>query len=329
VRGHADAETLAAFHEELLPRRKAGQVAAHLATCPRCAALDAQLAEVTALLTHATAPPMPDALTTRIEAALAAEAAARSAARVTDAAPAVPAGAGMNGTPDSPAHGGATRNGAAGARGRRTGWAGRGWSSPGLRIATVAAAVAVVAGGGYTVAQLLSGSPGVRGSGSSSALAPASSLPGASKQKRPVFSGPANGTRPSMERGAIGAPSAATAPAHIISSNTDYEPGHLGAQASAVIAALAPNSGTPPRPTLATPPTRYAPLFPNPQGCVAHVANGQHPLLVDEASYQGHPAMIIVLPATHGAPSKVLVIAPGCTSTTAHVLATATLPTSG
>jgi len=69
VRGHADAETMAAFREGLLSRRKAGQVSAHLAGCPRCAALDTQLAEVTALLTRSTAPPMPDALTARIEAA--------------------------------------------------------------------------------------------------------------------------------------------------------------------------------------------------------------------------------------------------------------------
>ena len=65
MRGHADAETLAAFREGLLSRRKAGQVSAHLAGCPRCAALDGQLAEVTALLTRSAAPPMPDALTAR------------------------------------------------------------------------------------------------------------------------------------------------------------------------------------------------------------------------------------------------------------------------
>jgi len=54
VRGHADAETLAAFREELLSRRKAARVSAHLAACSRCAALDARLAEVSALLTRAT-----------------------------------------------------------------------------------------------------------------------------------------------------------------------------------------------------------------------------------------------------------------------------------
>ena len=41
-------DDLAAFREELLSARKAAQVSAHLAACPRCAALEAQLAEVTA-----------------------------------------------------------------------------------------------------------------------------------------------------------------------------------------------------------------------------------------------------------------------------------------
>ena len=81
MRGHADAATLAAFREELLSARKAAQVSAHLAACPRCAALEAQLAEVTTLLNRATAPPMPDALTARIQAALAAEAVARRPTR--------------------------------------------------------------------------------------------------------------------------------------------------------------------------------------------------------------------------------------------------------
>ena len=317
MRGHADAETLAAFHEELLPRRKTAQVAAHLVTCPRCAALDAQLAEVTALLTHATAPPMPDALAARIEAALAAEAAARGAPQATVPAPAAPA---LNGSPGSA--------GRDGGRGRRAGRAPRGWSSPALRIATVAAAVAVVAGGGYTVAQLLSGGPIPHATGSSGALAPPASGAGASRPKSPVFGGPAD-RRAAPSMGALNHASAATAQAPVITSNTNYQPSSLGAQASTVLATLGIYSGTHPGPALATPPTSYALLFPSPQACAAHVAPGLHPLLIDEAHYQGHPALIIVLPATHTTRSKVLVIAPGCTSTTAHILATATLPPSG
>src|SRR5262252_7980744 len=158
---------LAVFREELLSARKAAQVSAHLAACPRCAALEAQLAEVTTLLNRATAPPMPDALTARIQAALAAEAAARTPAAAPHAAPApaaVPAmqaAAGHNGSQATNGHR------AGDTTGRRTGWRDRGRSWLALRVTAVTAAVAVIAGGGYGVAQLLAGGgPAVTGAAS-------------------------------------------------------------------------------------------------------------------------------------------------------------------
>ena len=72
-----------------------------------------------------------------------------------------------------------------------------------------------------------------------------------------------------------------------------------------------------------------ASLFPDLQACLIHIGNGQHPLLVDLAQYQGHPALVVVLPSANGGRPEARVIAPGCTATTAHVLATATLPRSG
>src|SRR6266576_2684764 len=80
MRGHPDGETIAAFREVLLPARKAARIAAHLAECPRCAEVDAQLAAVTAALARTPTPPMPASLTARLDAVLAAEGAARSAA---------------------------------------------------------------------------------------------------------------------------------------------------------------------------------------------------------------------------------------------------------
>ena len=50
---------------------------------------------------------------------------------------------------------------------------------------------------------------------------------------------------------------------------------------------------------------------------------------MDLAKYQGHPALIVVLPATNGGQPHAQVVAPGCTATTADVLATAPLPRSG
>src|SRR5262249_25078213 len=80
MRGHPDGETIAAFRDDLLPARKAARIAAHLAECPRCAEVDAQLAAVTAALARTPTPPMPASLAARLDAALAAEVAARSAA---------------------------------------------------------------------------------------------------------------------------------------------------------------------------------------------------------------------------------------------------------
>ncbi len=222
MRGHADAETLAAFREELLSRRKAARMSAHLAACPRCAGLDAQLTEVTGLLTRSTAPPMPDALTARIEAAIAAEAVARAATTADGAVAAGTARAGGGagagaGARDGAGAGARARDGAAGGPGQRSGRAARppapGRARLALRVAAVTAAVVVVAGGGYGVSQLLS----------------------------------------------------------------------------------------------------------------MHVTGGKRPLLVDIARYQGHPAAIIVVPATPGT-LQALVVPSDCTAAAPHVLRPITPP---
>jgi hypothetical protein len=72
-----------------------------------------------------------------------------------------------------------------------------------------------------------------------------------------------------------------------------------------------------------------ASLFPDLQACLIYIGNGRDPLLVDLAKYQGHPALVVVLPSANGGRPEARVIAPGCTATTAQVLATATLPRSG
>jgi hypothetical protein len=316
VRGHADAETLAAFREELLSRRKAAQVSAHLAACPRCAALSAELAEVTVLLTHTTAPPMPGALTARIEAALAAEAAARGPAPVTGPVAVGAAAPGTGGRDGARGTGG--QDAARRAGGRWPGWASRGRSRPALRVATVAAAVAVLAGGGYTVAQLLSGNPTVNGATASGASAP-------HRLAKPHLPGMSTGAIRSAAGNAGLSPG--TAPARVVSSGTNYQPAQLAAQASALLKDLGPkNSAAHPGPSLATPPNGYTTIFPDLQACAAHVAGAQHALLVDVARYRGHPAAIILLSAPAGGRPRAVVVAPGCTATTSRTLATAILP---
>jgi hypothetical protein len=322
VRGHADAATLAAFREELLSARKAAQVSAHLASCPRCAALEAQLAEVTALLNRATAPPMPDALTARIQAALAAEAAARTPATAPapEPVPAMSGAAGHGGTQSTNGH----RPGKD--TGRRTRWRDHDRSWLALRVAAVTAAVAVIAGGGYGVAQLLTGSsPAEHGAASGTGAAPNIKVKGpVPRMSAGINAGPASGPG-----GGSDSRTGTLAPL-VISSGTNYQPTSLGAQASAVLKHLN-SSGHPsanPGPSVA-PTTSQASLFPDLQACLIRMSNGQRPQLVDLAHYLGHPALIVVLPGTNGAPPKALVIAPGCTSTTATVLAQAPLPRTG
>ena len=116
----------------------------------------------------------------------------------------------------------------------------------------------------------------------------------------------------------------------VISSGTNYQPASLGAQASAVLKQLTPSAHSSARPVPTLAPSQYqARLFPDLQACLIHIGNGQHPLLVDLAKYQGHPALIVVLPPTNGGQRRALAVAPGCTATTAQILATVQLPRSG
>jgi hypothetical protein len=303
VSGHVSTETLATFREELLPRRKARRVAAHLARCAQCAGLDAQLAGLPALLAGAPAPAMPDALTARITAALAAEAAARSASSPAGAAGAELAGAA------APA--GAGDAGGSG-RGRHSRPPVRDRSRLTLRIAAATAAVAIVGGGGYGVFRLVSSTgpaaPATASSGvrSNAAAAPSVHLP-------PKRSGTA---RSGGEHSAI-----SSAPTeHVVASGTNYQPGQLTTQVNNVLA----HANSPEAPPATTQPT---PAFGSTvTGCVAHVTGGQRPLLVDHARYEGKPATVIVLPGTRADTLRVLVAGPDCSATATDLLASTTVP---
>jgi len=310
VRGHADAETLAAFREELLSRRKAARVSAHLAACSRCAGLDAQLTEVSALLTASTAPPMPDALTARIAAAIAAEAAARAATTADHAV------ATADGTVAVGAAGGGTGPHDRAARPARPSRApsGPGRARLALRVAAVTAAVVVVAGGGYGVARLLTANPeSATSAGAGNEAAPAAGGHGAASEKTP---------------GGLGAPSAArSAPtARIVSSGTNYQPGQLKTQVSAVLTQHRAGASAAAGFSQANQPTASAPPVP---ACVPHVTGGKRPLLVDLAKYRGQPATVIVIPGATSGTLRALVVAGTCSATTGRVLARTTFPGSG
>src|SRR6516162_5199738 len=86
---HPDAEALARYQAGRVRGFRDRRLAAHVASCARCASVTDQLAAVSTVLASVPAPPMPDAVERQIAAALAAEAAARQASPA--ASPATPA----------------------------------------------------------------------------------------------------------------------------------------------------------------------------------------------------------------------------------------------
>jgi hypothetical protein len=329
LRAHVDSETLAAFREELLPRRKAGQVAAHLAHCAQCAGLDAQLAEVPGLLARAPAPPMPDALTARIEAVLAAEAAARSALTPAGAA-AQAAGAGEAAGAAAEAPGGAAAGAAPaqpgdaadGRRGRRARRAGParvpGRSRPALRIAVAAAAIVVIGGGGYGVSRLVSGG----GTGQTSTASGAAAARGVRHAAAP---GTEMGPRQRHAVASSGDKAHSTfagpsAPAALVSSGTNYRTGQLKTQVQATLARV---SGKAPSPVPALSPATGATIL---RSCLGRAVGSQRPRLVDTARYNGRPATIIVVPTAGAKTLRVTVVGPRCSARQTDLITTTIIP---
>ena len=328
MRGHPDDETIAAFREDLLPARRAARIAAHLAECPRCAEVDAQLAAVTAALARTPTPPMPASLTARLDAALAAEVADRSAASASpahadSAGGAAPAGPAAAGPADRPAAADRTASPAAHAhRGPGTGpeHTGQGRTGPGhtgsghtgpgrgrpgrragrpragsrlsLRIASVAAAVVVLAGGGYAIARVVSGGQELSTSSSSAASGSAASRP--------------SGSALAPEA----APRAPTEGLPLVASGTTYRAGQLPAQVAAVLKRH-PAQG---HVNAAPPAAAGATAFPHLIECVSHVAAGQRPRLVDVAHYGSQLAAVIVVPVPGTATVRVSVVGPDCSA---------------
>jgi hypothetical protein len=349
VKGHVDGETMAAFREDLLPARKAARIAAHLSSCPRCAEVDAQLADVTAILARTPAPPMPASLVARLDAALAAEVAsagspahadstthADSTAHADNAVAAdsrTPADGTSPGqtAPGRPALGhtgpgrtGPGRTAPPGDTERRGAGTGPGHTGPGrragrpratsrlsLRLAAVTAAVVLLAGGGYAVARLVSaGSTGVSSSGAAA---------------------PHNGTsgQPASALGPEAAPRAAAgAGLPVITSGTIYRAGQLPAQVSAVLKRH-PVPGQTHAPNPVTSPQGPLAAFPHLRACVSQLAGGRQPRLVDIAKYGNRPAAVIVVPVAGTARVRVWVVGPGCSGRGGDVIAQVSMPAPG
>jgi hypothetical protein len=317
---HIGAEDLARYREQDLGSRKSARIRAHLAGCPRCVALDEELAGVTAMLASASAPVMPDQVTARIQAALRAEAAMplTAAAGASQETP-PPATAGQHRQ---------SRHAAGGAGSRHQ------WRLPELRSRLavralgVATAVAAVAGGAYGISQL---GAAVQGGASSSA--------GSANVAGPLRQAPARLSAPALHYPVAGRQATVTP----VSSGTHFVQQRLASQVASTLrrpglsrpASQGPDISSHPR-------TRPAPISSGQResfhgipvsalrGCVMRISAGRRVQLVDVASYQGRQATVIVVAAAGGTGgSRIFVVGPGCSASDSDLITEASLPGAG
>ena len=278
---HLDTDVLAEFRAGLITGRRGARITAHLAGCDRCTALDDQLAGVSVLLASVPAPAMPDSVARRLDTVLAAEVTRRDNAER----------ARGDGTAESPAP-------------RRPG-GNRGFRLLTLRVLAPAAAVVVLAAGGYGLSRLVGPEGQVTASSSagSAARAAAGNATSSGHAYAPV-AGPA--------KGAVSRPQRITPrPMVVVTGNANLSRAGLAQQVEAAL--RAPALGT-----------RQAPS--RLRGCVLRLADG-HPLQrVESVRFEGRSATLVV--ARTGADDTAWIAAQDCSAANPHVLAVTSL-TSG
>jgi hypothetical protein len=279
---HPDSEVLAEFRAGIITGRRGARISAHLAGCDRCTGVCDQLAEVSALLAAVPASAVPDAVAQRIESALAAEAVPRdSSERAAD--------------PRSPDR-------AMSPRPRRH-WDFR---LVALRVLAPAAAVVLLAAGGYGLSRIAS-------SPTSSVAAGSEAAPAASSASAGAAAVPSSAAK--NERGAVPAVGGQVK-FGVVTGTTDYLRATLRQQLERELR-LHPSA-----------PGGAQELAPGPvRGCVLLVTQGISPvnlLLVEQAHFQGQPANVIV--AASGDHDMAWVTTPACSGGGDHILATTTLP---
>jgi hypothetical protein len=288
MRGHVDTESLALCAEGLLSRRRRERIRAHVATCPECAAAQARLAGVPALLAQVPPPSLPPGIAARLDAALSAETARRTAQ-----APGL--------TPEDRAAPHRSPDAVPGPRAPR-------WRGPRLPVAARVLAVAgvlVVAGGvGYVVTQS-SPPTSTSSAGSNPAAAP---LHGAA-------------ARPNIRAaGGNGAPVTFT----VTHSGTSYHPQAFAAQAAGVMAHSSTGlfqPGSQPGQS-----RRSDPALTGCVTKVVGADRAGEVKLVDRAHFGGHPATVIVVAASATEPAQVYVAGSRCSASDADILAQGRLP---
>ena len=297
---HADFDLIAAFREGLLDQEGGELVGHHLGSCALCAERRAALDEVTTRLADDPTPPLPPQLAQRLDAALAAEiavahreatAAARNGTQDTE-----PVTEPVTAPAPAPPHvrrPHATRHSKEPARRRL--------AAAMLRPLAAAAAVLVVAGGGYLAFRAFA--PG--SSSAPSAVRPATSLgaPGGGRASQ----------HPMVEpQGPTGGVAVLT-----VTSGTSYQATSLRADAVNVLRRYASSLQSPGKARDTTAQPFGTPL----SGCLQRVSQGRKPLIVDQATYQGHPARVIIAPANASSSGQVWVVGSRCSASTSDVIA--------
>ena len=285
---HLDTDVLAEFRAGLITGRRRRAITAHLTDCARCTAADGQLAELSALLAAVPAPVMPDSVAERLDAALAAEVAHKHEAERAVARHS--------------------------RHSRRPRWPAR---RPTLqlvmtRVLVPAAALVVLAAGGYGLSLIggQSSSSSSATAGSAAEPAVASAAPSAVPASGLIAPSPsASGANPGIQRSALG----------LVPNGTDFLPGTLRSQLEAALRAPAATHSSP---------------HPSAQlgACERRLTSGVSPgtlKLVESAFYQGRPAIVIIVSSGSGYLAWVVTpawVAPSCSATSAGVLAKTTLP---
>ena len=293
---HVDTGVLAELSAGIITGRRAARIRAHLAGCQRCARVSTGLSGVSVLLASVPPPAMPTAVAGRLSAAIAEEAAARSGAPVTPVRlaghePSRPAGRASAGRP----------------RNRLTG-------PVAVRASAAAAAVCLVAAGGYTIVQLTS--PG----GSGPALS--AGVSGGTDKHGPRTAPGLYHMAPAHQGGAIRSP--AQPAFEVVTSGIDYQPATLSAQVETELGRIGKIGAN----TASGERIRHQPTAQQDQ-CVHAIMAGVLPTLVDAARYQGHPATIVALASGGGQSGQAWVVGPACSADQNDILAHVRLPSAG
>jgi hypothetical protein len=335
--GHFSADELASYRAGTTSATRASKIAAHLAGCVRCAGVDASLANVSALLASVPAQPMPDRLTDRVSAALAAESAHRAtaltaAAVSTSAGTAPAAAASPTGQAGRLRTAGATSQGAPSAADAAPPgyhrWRLRmpEWSSPlVLRSLAATGVLVLLAGGGFLLASAHHGQ-GTATSGPIAARGPRKAVNPGDHSANVSASG---GVRYRYKGTYL--------VANTIQSRANYTVGDLASGVRAVVASTPAISPATPGPQVtsgtnsnstAAPLVRIGGISASQlTGCLSNIASGRAVLLADVAHYLGKPAVIIVLKPV-SAVFDVIVVGLACTATKADAITRLSLPKS-